>query len=598
MKIGNKKYIIGIAIFVLLFLASFQAFMITADKAFMSWPNYDQPYKPILPPVPLIEKTTPLSNHVVIIVIDGARADIVEEANTPNIDWIKKNGVWFADAYCFTPSFSLPGYSTIGTGARPAISGVVSNWHENPVKIDNIFNITLENNGTTALATSSGWMTLFGPWITWNKTTSIEVEADEVIGPWAVELIQNYQPTLLVVHLYDTDTAGHMKASALSDEYKTELEEADVQIGKIIDALNNTGILDETLLIVTSDHGFLNKGHHGGAEPESRHIVLTMRGPGIIGNNVVYDRVYQDLIAEVVCLFLGYRIPTGVTGKIHWEIFNIPLRIQAIYEINMAEIKFKQAKMLIEAFGYTDKYNSTLMEVKSKLDEAVDTYYYGDYAVACNKAEEAERAAEDLIAFVKNLKHKEEVLLRLRLTVMLYIAIIVPIAVCIWKFKQSIDWIIPQIAFICMLGYFIGFWLSFAIQGWRFSVSTIIDLNAFQNGMMFSSIIGVIIGGVVGGFSPLILRKEKPWTKIVIASMLGLLMALSINTIWISIYIVKWNVALDWYFPENAAWNGAVVYYVLLLQNIFTSLFFAITPITAVIITLLLSKTFITKRKQ
>lgn len=569
--------------------------MITAETAFMSWPNYDQPYKPILPPTPLIDETTPLGNHVVIIVIDGARADIVEEANTPNIDWIKKNGVWFTDAHCFTPSFSLPGYATIGTGAKPAISGIVSNWHENPVKIDNIFNITLENNGTTALATSPGWMSLFGPWVTWNKTTNIKADADEVVGPWTIELIENYQPTLLIIHLYDTDNAGHMTASALSDEYKTELEEADIQIGKIIDSLNDTGILDETLLIVTSDHGFLSKGHHGGAELESIHILLTMRGPGIIGNNVVHDRVYQDLIAEVVCLFLGYRIPTGVTGKIPFEIFNIPLQIQAIYEINIAEIKFNQADMLIEAFGYTDKYSLNSSEIKSKLDEAMDTYYYGDYAKARNIAEEAERASEELITSVRNLKHKEEVLSRLRLTIILYIAVIAPIVICIWMFKQKIDWSIPQIAFICMLGYFIGFWSSFIIQGWRFSVSAIIDLNEFRNGMMLSSIIGVIIGGIVGGFFPFISRKEKPWTKIVIASMLGLLIALAINTFWISTHIVKWNLALDWYFPEDAAWNTAVVYYVPLLQNIYTSLFFAITPITTVILTMLLNKIFKSK---
>lgn len=73
MRIGreNKRYIYGIIIFALLFLTLFQIFMITAEKAFMSWPNYDQPYKPILPPVPLIDKATPLGNHVVIIVIDG-----------------------------------------------------------------------------------------------------------------------------------------------------------------------------------------------------------------------------------------------------------------------------------------------------------------------------------------------------------------------------------------------------------------------------------------------------------------------------------------------------------------------------------------------
>ena len=511
MRIGreNKRYIYGIIIFALLFLTLFQIFMITAEKAFMSWPNYDQPYKPILPPVPLIDKATPLGNHVVIIVIDGGRADIVEEANTPNIDWIKKNGVWFADAHCYAPSFSLPGYTTIGTGARPDISGITSNWHEGPVKIDNIFNVTLENNGTTALISSPSWMDLFGPWITWNKTKEDKVEMDEVLGPWAVEMIKNNKPTLLVVHLYDTDNAGHMTASALSDEYKTELEEADVQIGNIIDALNETGILNETLIVVTSDHGFLNKGHHGGAESEATHIVLTMKGPGIVSNVVINCTVYQDVIAEIVCVFLGYRIPTGVTGEIPFEIFNISERMKAMYQINMAEIKFKQAEMLVDTFEYTDKYGSKLLEVEDKLSIAKSSYDDKKYTDAFDAASEAEDSSKELIALVRNLKHKEEVSSRLRLATISYVVVIVPIAICTLLFRRKINWKILNVAVFCMLGYFLGFWLVFAIQGLKFSVSVIAEVEEFQNGIMVSSIAGLIVGGIFGGFTSILLGREK-----------------------------------------------------------------------------------------
>ncbi len=586
MRIGreNKRYIYGIIIFALLFLTLFQIFMITAEKAFMSWPNYDQPYKPILPPVPLIDKATPLGNHVVIIVIDGSRADIVEEANTPNIDWIKKNGVWFADAHCYAPSFSLPGYTTIGTGARPDISGITSNWHEGPVKID-IFNVTLENNGTTALISSPSWMDLSGPWITWNKTKEDKVEMDEVLGPWAVEMIKNNKPTLPVVHLYDTDNAGHMTASALSDEYKTELEEADVQIGNIIDALN------ETLIVVTSDHGFLNKGHHGGAESEATHIVLTMKGPGIVSNVVINCTVYQDVIAEIVCVFLGYRIPTGVTGEIPFEIFNISERMKAMYQINMAEIKFKQAEMLVDTFEYTDKYGSKLLEVEDKLSIAKSSYDDKKYTDAFDAASEAEDSSKELIALVRNLKHKEEVSSRLRLATISYVVVIVPIAICTLLFRRKINWKILNVAVFCMVGYFLGFWLVFAIQGLKFSVSVIAEVEEFQNGIMVSSIAGLIVGGTFGGFTSILLGKEKKEFRVIIASMLGLLMALAANTTWITAYIVKWNVVLDWYFPRCSSWNKAAEYYAFLLQNVYTSLFFALMPVTAVIFTLLLTKT-------
>jgi len=596
MKIDSKRPLIGLVVFVLLPLVSFQVFMITAEKAFMSWSNYDQPYKPILPPVPLIGKNPPLGNHVVIIVIDGARPDIVKEVNTPNIDWIKRNGIWFANAYCYAPSLSLPGYTTIGTGARPAISGITSNWHEGHVKIDNIFNITLENNRTTALVSSSSWMDLFGPWITWNKTREDNVEMDEVLGPWAVEMIKNKKPTLLVVDLYDTDNAGHMTASALSEEYRTELEEADVQIGNIIDVLNETGILSETLIIVASNHGFLSKGYHGGAETEAMHVVLAIKGPGIVSNVVVARKVYQDVIAEIVCVFLGYRIPTGVTGEIPFEVFNITDRVKAAYEINMAEVMFKQAEMFVNTFEYTNKYASELLEIEDELDVAKTSYIDGKYVEAFDIARESENLSKELINLVRDLKHKEEVLSRLRLAIIFYVTVIVPVVVCIWLFRRKIDWKIFNVAVFSMLGYFLGFWSVFAIQGLKFSVSVIADVNELQNGVMASSIAGLIVGGIFGGFTLTLLGKDKKHFSVVIASTLGLLMALAANTTWITVYIVKWNVILDWYFLRCSHWNKVAEYYVFLLQNVYASLFFALMPVTGVISTVLLTKTFKTQQ--
>lgn len=85
--------------------------------------------------------------------------------------------------------------------------------------------------------------------------------------------------------------------------------------------------------------------------------------------------------------------------------------------------------------------------------------------------------------------------------------------------------------------------------------------------------------------------KEKKEFRVIIASMLGLLMALAENTTWITAYIVEWNIVLDWYFPRCSSWNKAAEYYVFLLQNVYASLFFALMPVTAVIFTLLLTKT-------
>ena len=110
LQLRDREYVLGIVVFVLIFLISFQVFMVTAERAFMSWPEYDQPYKPVLPPVPLVGDVKPLGNHVVIIVIDGA-SNVAAEAN------MKKAGLYFhANSItsfrilgpCFLDSFGFP----------------------------------------------------------------------------------------------------------------------------------------------------------------------------------------------------------------------------------------------------------------------------------------------------------------------------------------------------------------------------------------------------------------------------------------------------------------------------------------------------------
>ncbi len=77
------RYVVGIVLLVLMLIGNFQASYSIAKAAFMSWVDYKQPYKPDLPPVLLVQEPPPLGNHVVLIVIDGARPDLVEKADTP-----------------------------------------------------------------------------------------------------------------------------------------------------------------------------------------------------------------------------------------------------------------------------------------------------------------------------------------------------------------------------------------------------------------------------------------------------------------------------------------------------------------------------------
>lgn len=90
-------------------------------------------------------------------------------------------------------------------------------------------------------------------------------------------------------------------------EYYASISHMDAQIGKILEALEETGKKDNTYIIFTSDHG-LAVGHHGlmGKQNMFDHSVrapLTIVGPGIPKNKKYSQQVYlQDVSATMMDL--------------------------------------------------------------------------------------------------------------------------------------------------------------------------------------------------------------------------------------------------------------------------------------------------------
>lgn len=566
-----------------------------ALAAFESWADYEQPYKPNLSPVSLLNgNVTPLGNYAVVVVIDGARPDIVEEVEveTPNIDWIKGNGTWFKNARCFTPSLSQPGYASIGTGARPIVSGVTSNWIElnGDVGIDNIFKIVNETGDTTAVAGSPGWMDLYGNWISENKTIEGKtLDMDEVIGEWAVSLIE-HKPKLLLVHLYDTDTAGHKYGGAASDVYKQQIEGADKEIGEIIEAFNNSGILEETLFIVTSDHGFLDEGNHGGWEEEVLHILLTMRGP-CVKHLAVEEEVLQDQIAATVSFFLGYRVPTGLTGGILFDVFDVDERRKTVYQTSLAQVKYNQSTWFAEQFNLREKYENNISRLEEDLTSAQQLFSQGQYGEALVVAEGIEEDCENLIETVWDEKHSKEISSRLQITSLIYVLALVPSVIIIFILRKRTDWRIFLVAIFCAIGYSLGFWASFFASGWYFSISVWESPEDFIIIMALFMIVGLSAAGLTTGLTANWLLDEKNRRfKVILAALLGLFLVVIVNTIYISFYHVQWNYVLGWYFPEGRAWGDFIGNLFMLAQNFYLAILSFVSIVVALVTSKMVSK--------
>ena len=79
----------------------------------------------------------------------------------------------------------------------------------------------------------------------------------DVVGPMDLQFIQNNTSNRFFgfFHFSDPDHIGHQYGEN-SIQYENAIETCDYWLGQILNTLNNTGILQKTLIYITADHGF------------------------------------------------------------------------------------------------------------------------------------------------------------------------------------------------------------------------------------------------------------------------------------------------------------------------------------------------------
>jgi N-sulfoglucosamine sulfohydrolase len=99
-------------------------------------------------------------------------------------------------------------------------------------------------------------------------------------------------------------------------DYALEVESNDMHLGRALDKLEQAGELDNTLVVVTSDHGMPFPRVKGQIYDEGFHIPLAIR----YGKNIAQGRVIDDFIStrDFAPTFLelaGLKTPATMTGK-------------------------------------------------------------------------------------------------------------------------------------------------------------------------------------------------------------------------------------------------------------------------------------------
>ncbi len=255
------------------------------------------------------------ATRFIVIGCDGMSPDGIIKADTPVMDKMMKDGAWTLHARGVMPTSSSPNWASMIMGAGPEQHGVTSNdWERDKFEIapiaksdegffPTIFGLVRKQHPDAVIGSIYDWDG-FGR-LTEKKSIDLDKDCD---GPTktteaAVAFIKEKKPTFLFVHLDHVDHVGHEVGHGTPEYYKS-VEEADRYIGQILGAVSDAGLAEETVVLVTADHGGVKKGH-GGATMAEIEIPWILAGPGVAKGREITAPVNTYDTAATVAHVLG-----------------------------------------------------------------------------------------------------------------------------------------------------------------------------------------------------------------------------------------------------------------------------------------------------
>jgi hypothetical protein len=263
--------------------------------------------------------------HVIVIGVDGMSPDGVMKANTPVMDELMKTGAYTLNARGVLPTSSSSNWASMVSGAGPEKHGVTSNgWERND------FNVPAVSTGTEEI-----FPTIFGVarsqlpdmeigaiynWAGFGRliersALSYDFTNEDVVETVkeAVAYIGEKKPGFLFVHLDHVDHAGHHHGHKTNKYYEAVIL-ADTYIGLIIQATKDAGIFDQSVFIVSSDHGGIGYSH-GGETLDELEIPFFISGKGVKKGYLIQHEVFTYDNAATVAFLLGVKPPYSWTGR-------------------------------------------------------------------------------------------------------------------------------------------------------------------------------------------------------------------------------------------------------------------------------------------
>lgn len=215
-------------------------------------------------------------NYLLLVSIDGFRADYLDRGVTPRLSALAAGGVRADALRPAFPSLTFPNHYTLVTGLYPDHHGIVHNRIEGDEGQSNFVYNDARTTGDArwwggepiwAGAERNGLRsaTMFWPgsdttiagmrptyWKPFDREFGTDERVDTVLGWLDLPLAQ--RPRFLTLYFEHVDRAGHDHGPD-SAEVNAALARIDAALGRLLDGLDARGLRNSLNLVVLSDHG-------------------------------------------------------------------------------------------------------------------------------------------------------------------------------------------------------------------------------------------------------------------------------------------------------------------------------------------------------
>jgi N-sulfoglucosamine sulfohydrolase len=258
---------------------------------------------------------------------------------TPNIQRLADQGMLFREAFSAAPSCSAS-RACLLTGQWAHTNGMTGLAHRGWTLHDYRHHLlhTLRDAGYWSGLIGEQHLSVDPDVLGYDRVVDIDTTRVESVAPAAVALLRERppQPFFLSVGFFEThreyfpstsirDSLYSLPPNNLPDtpetrqdmaSYKASARSLDQGVGAVLNALDEHDIADDTLVILTTDHGLAFPGAKATLTDRGIGVLLIMRGlGGFHGGRVSEALVSQIDLYPTICELLGIDAPGFLQGR-------------------------------------------------------------------------------------------------------------------------------------------------------------------------------------------------------------------------------------------------------------------------------------------